>query len=348
MAYIAVVIISCFLAAWLGVGIFRNYAIKTGLLDHPNHRSSHTIPTPRGGGIIFWLLWLFVLVIGGYFQLWPMHIVWIFLPGALLIGLVGYLDDHFNLRRRWRLLAQFIAATIAMLTLGVLSHINLGIIILHLGWGEILLAIFAVIWSINLFNFMDGMDGMASLEALFIFGIGGLLLWLAQGKDLAILSWVVAASVAGFFMWNMPRAKIFMGDAGSTFLGFLVPVFALAGEKLYGVPALSWLILYSVFCFDASVTLVRRILAGHQWYKPHRLHAFQRLHISGWTHADVLRGLFVLNLFISTGVILAYIQPRLLIVWLGISVITLVIVYYLIERMQPMFSSLKGTDQDSA
>jgi Fuc2NAc and GlcNAc transferase len=152
------------------------------------------------------------------------------------------------------------------------------------------------------------------------------------------MAWALAAAVAGFLVWNWPRARIFMGDGGSGFLGFLIAVFAIAGEVWFGVPALVWIILYGVFWFDATVTLVRRIARGEQWYAAHRSHAYQRLHHGlGWSHGRVLGGVIVLNSLLTAIAWWAYVQRDMMPVALLMTLVVLTVAYVAVEHGAAMY-----------
>ena len=320
-----------FLASWFLVGRFRLYALAQGLLDNPNARSSHTLATPRGGGLVFILLWLVAGVGSVFWGVWSFAQALAFLPGAVLLAAVGYWDDHHDLPARWRALVHFGVASGSVVTLGLTD--------LPLGWLGAGLAVFAVVWSINLFNFMDGTDGIAGVEALFVLGAGGFFLWQAGGAALAIPAWVLAATVAGFLLWNWPRAKIFMGDVGSSVLGFLIAVFALAGAVWFDVPVLLWVILYGVFWFDATVTLARRVMAGERWYAAHRSHAYQRLHRPlGWSHERILWGVIMVNSALTGLALWAHAMPEMQWVVLGVAVALLCLTYGWVERIAPMYA----------
>lgn len=320
------------------VARFRLYALNKGLLDNPNARSSHTLATPRGGGLVFMLLWPVAGIGAILLGVWSLQQALVFLPGAALIGLVGYWDDHHGLPARWRAMVHFLAAAGGVAVLGGVSTLDLGVIEFHLGWLASVLAVLAIVWSVNLFNFMDGTDGIAGVEALFVFGMGGILLWQAGGAALAAPIWALAAAVAGFLVWNWPRAKIFMGDVGSGFLGFLIAVFALAGDAWFGVPALLWVILYGVFWFDATLTLLRRIAAGERWYAAHRSHAYQRLHHGGgWSHGRILWGTITVNAVLALIALWANAHREALLWAVLLAFIVLAAVYAVIERRAPMY-----------
>lgn len=321
-----------FLVRW-----YRNYAIKKNLLDNPNSRSSHKIPTPRGGGIVFPILWLSFILGMYFFHFLKLHELLFFIPGTVLISIIGFLDDRFNISVKWRFLIQFVVAVLSIIILKGFNVINLGFINVNLGlWGSIL-ALLSLVWSINLYNFMDGIDGLAAIEALFVFGGGGLFIWQAGGNQFAIVIWSLAIIVTGFLFWNWPPAKIFMGDVGSGLLGYLVILFGLIGEIWYHVPIIIWGILYCLFWFDASVTLIRRVLHKETWYKAHRLHAYQRLQLQKWSHTKILFGTIFINFALFLIALLAN-NFRNYLLWFLLLAITLVsLVYFLIEKKQPMY-----------
>ncbi|MGR6104222.1 MAG: MraY family glycosyltransferase [Candidatus Nitrosoglobus sp.] len=326
-----------FFLSWNLVGHFRRYALDKGLMDIPNVRSSHQLSTPRGGGIVFVVLWLgaaSLVWIGGALSSGAMFC---FLPGAILVAAIGYGDDHYDLNPLWRALVHFIAALITVYFLLAMAPSYNGSKIFCCRWLEVLSFVFIIVWSINLFNFMDGIDGLAGMEACFIFLIGGWWLWQAGAQNYAYLAWVLVAAVAGFLVWNCPPARIFMGDGGSGFLGFLVASYALAGQIWLDIPFLLWMILYSVFWFDATVTLLRRILAGERWYTAHRSHAYQRLHQVGWSHHKILLVISVINALLMAAALWASTYQET-IPWIFLAMLVLLcMAYWKVERLQPMY-----------
>ena len=255
--------------------ILRRYAVARSLIDIPNLRSSHTIPTPRGGGasiVVTFLLVLPFLAMAGWSD-WPSVIG--LLGSGLLITIVGFRDDHGSSSVLIRLLVHFIGAAWLLFWLPELPILLLFGVSLDLGWaGYILLALFLV-WMLNLFNFMDGIDGLAGVEAICA-SLGGALLYVLVGHEVgAITPLVLAAVVSGFLCWNFPPARIFMGDVGSGFLGITLGALVLH-SALYA-PELfwAWLILLGVFIVDATFTLLRRMLQRAKFYEAHRTHAYQ-------------------------------------------------------------------------
>lgn len=326
-----------FLVVLIGTKLFQIYAVKKNLLDYPNERSAHVQVKPRGAGIVFVFFWsLFALGLV-FFKLASWSDVLPLLPGALIVATVGYLDDRYHLPARWRFLAYLVAAVLSAWFLKNFTAIGLGTVYLHIGILGSILAVLILLWSTNLFNFMDGTDGLSTVEALFVLGMGGAFLWLVQAQGLALLAWGLVAALYGYLCWNWPPAKVFMGDVGSAFLGFVIAVFALIGQAKYGLPIVLWVILYGIFWVDTTITLVRRILAGEKWYEAHRSHAYQRLFRGGWTHQQILFAVIAINLLLSALAWLGFYFPSLL-PWITLLAIAiLVFLYWRVERYKPMF-----------
>ncbi len=322
-------------ASWAGVGLFRWYAVRKGMLDAPNDRRSHKEPKPRGGGIIF--------IVGSAIlagALYSQHIIDVnqlvyFVP-ALVVGLLGFLDDKYALSASIRFIVQFICAAAMLFLLKEGGYLLKDYINIPLPLSFILMTT-AVVWFTNLFNFMDGIDGVAATEALFCLSVGGFMIFQSQGYEYATFAWGVCALVAGFLTWNWPNAKIFMGDSGSGFLGFIIAAFALVGCKLFNTSIIVWLILTSMFWFDATVTLLRRVWAKEKWYQPHRKHAYQRMAQSGWSHGKVLVSTMFINTILSGMTLWAFYRPQLAEIILMMSVAFLSAIYILVELTKPMF-----------
>lgn len=306
------------------------------MLAVPNARSSHQEPIPLGAGVVFVLLWFACLLVGYTFHLFSLMDLLLFLPGALLVSLVGFWDDYRDLTAKKRLVVQLLAATFCVALLGDDSTLHLSrYTTIAAGWAGLLLTIFSIVWSTNLYNFMDGLDGLTSVEALYIFGIGGFFFWNVGAIPIALLSWILVVTVAGFLVWNWPKARVFMGDAGSYFLGFLVGLFSLVGDRLYHIPITVWIILYGVFWFDTTVTLIRRFIRRENLAMAHREHAFHRLHRAGYTHAQVLLGVIMLNTILACIAIWALKTDSFK--WgFGLTLVILTSVYLKIEKLQPM------------
>lgn len=265
-----VAVISLFLTLAL-----RRYAIARSILDIPNARSSHSAATPRGGGVAIVLSFLGTLPLlsGGGLLNWT--IMWGLLGAGSVVGLLGFLDDHGHIAARWRLLGHSLGAIWALFTLGGLPPLIVFGFNLELFWFGHLLAIVYVVWLLNLYNFMDGIDGIASIEAICVCLGGALLYFLLDVPQFAILPLLLASSVAGFLYWNFPPAKIFMGDAGSGFLGLILAILSIQAAWVAPQLLWSWIILLGVFIVDATFTLLRRLVRGEKVYEAHRSHAYQ-------------------------------------------------------------------------
>lgn len=319
---------------------YIRYAWRHQLLDSPNARSSHTQLTPHGGGLIFLMLWILSTIALFFSHTLTVQQLSIFLPGTLLVASIGFFDDHYNLAARWRALAYLSAAMMSIIALGGFAKLILNEnIILTLGAFGTVFTVLAVLWSINLFNFMDGLDGIAASEAIFILSVGGFFIEKTGGYEIALLAWSLSACIAGFWIWNKPPAKIFMGDVGSATLGFIVMLLALWGEKQYGVPALLWFILYGVFLVDATLTLLRRLLAGEPIYQAHRLHAYQRLNQAGFSHKKVLMMISCVNLLLALLAIFSFYHRAYLLISALIALVILLLLYGWVERVNPMYIS---------
>ena len=293
-------ILLIFLASLGLTGALHHYALKRGVIDTPNERSSHTTPTPRGGGLSFVITFLATFGFTLFFNLSDLTpqpgAFWAIFCSGLLVAGIGFWDDHVHIPARWRFLAHSIAALAGLLLFGLPdiplpgSTIDLGIIGYPLG-------IIALVWLLNLFNFMDGIDGIAGSEALFV-GIGAILImqFASAGDYAAPIFWlsILMAGIAGFLVWNWPPAKIFMGDAGSGFLGLTLGLFALWSANL-GFPIWVWVILLALFITDATVTLLRRMLNGERWFEAHCSHLYQQLSRKWGSHSSVTIALLGIN-----------------------------------------------------
>lgn len=273
-------------------GYLRTRLLAAAVLDHPNARSLHCLPVPRGGGLAIALGVLGVHVVGMALidALTLPNVVWGLAAAAF--AAVGWFDDVASRPVHWRLLAQFVAGAIFIAAwLPVPEGAGVGWMLLT-GTGTLL----AVTWLVNLYNFMDGADGFAATQALFA-ALGGLLLTAPQPLAALVLA-ALAGACAGFLCWNRPPARIFMGDCGSYFIGFQLAALALVGWRDGTTPAV-WLLLLLPFVVDASLTLARRVLAGEAFWRAHRSHAYQRLVLGGWSVARLLGSLVAFNLLIG-------------------------------------------------
>ena len=279
-------------------GLAIHYARRRNLIDQPGRRRSHTQPTPRGGGIGIVVAALALL--GGEMLVLPNEALPDLVACAFalaLVATVGWIDDHGGLAARWRLLAHFVAAAVVLTALPGAARGGVEYA------GFAVLALFGLVWSINLHNFMDGIDGLLAWQALFFFAAMAILM-AATGADAdALHLGALAAAVAGFVPFNSPRARVFMGDVGSGALGLLIGVAALRQLGVAEVAAMSGLIAASAFVIDATCNLLSRMLRGRRWYSAHREHLYQWLARSGMSHARVVGWYMGWNLLVAAPVL---------------------------------------------
>ncbi|MEO6407247.1 MAG: glycosyltransferase family 4 protein [Burkholderiaceae bacterium] len=276
-------------------GAVRRYAQATSLLDVPNARSSHAVPTPRGGGIAIVLSFLSILLVLAAFGRVEIRLVVALTGSAITVALLGFLDDRSSVPARWRFLGHLAAAVWVLAWMGPVPPVPMLGAPVALGLAGPLLCGLFLVWMVNQFNFMDGIDGIAGAEAVFV-GLGGALLWWLAGSGTGWqVALVFAACVFGFLLWNLPPAKIFMGDVGSGFLGLVLGTLALwCGQQ---APHLfwAWFILLGCFMVDATTTLVRRVRRGERFNEAHRSHAYQYAARRHGSHRTVTLACAVLN-----------------------------------------------------
>ena len=327
MIYLLVALLCTAAASAILTGLVRAYAVRSALLDVPNERSLHQAPTPRGGGVSIVLVTIAALAGLAAVRVIPVSLAWALGVGGALVAAIGWLDDRRGVSAPVRVAVHALAAA---WTVGWI-------------WGEPTIGAFlgalGIVWAINLYNFMDGIDGLAAGEAVSVGAIGGVLLLAAGDATAAIVTLLVAAAAAGFLAWNWEPARIFMGDVGSGFLGYMFGALALLSHRVGAVPLTLWLLLLGVFLFDATVTLLRRMARGERWYQAHRLHAYQRLVQAGLSHAWVARLVLLVNLVLGA---LAWVaQMRYLSVAAAVlaGTVVLTVLYLAIERRRPMYAA---------
>lgn len=307
--------------------IVKVWAVKKAILDLPNERSSHMIPTPRGGGIAIAVTWFFSIIV-----LLFLHKVRQSLFLALLCGLpisiVGLVDDVINISPKVRLFVQIISAVMALFFLGGLNVVDIGGIHLSLPFLFSVFAVIGIVWFTNLFNFLDGIDGYISTEVIFV----GFAFFLLFGK---VLPAQLAVITLGFLLLNWQPAKIFMGDVGSTLLGFSIGVFAVYYQRNEDSSIIIWLMLTSLFWFDASLTLYRRWRNGETLSKAHKKHAYQRIVQSGFSHQKTVIFSLVINIFIMGLVWLVKIYPSYSLLFLFVNIAYLYIVVRMVDKRFP-------------
>jgi UDP-N-acetylmuramyl pentapeptide phosphotransferase/UDP-N-acetylglucosamine-1-phosphate transferase len=296
------IIIKLIVVAVVSFGLCRFFISRPhkALLDHPGDRSLHDIPVPRSGGLA---------IAAGFFLacifFWE-SVVSVVHPFVVVLMLVlcavSLWDDFSSLSQGVRLVTQLILAAVVVFPLDLFWLPD------EFASAEIFFRVFSllgIVWVINLYNFMDGMDGFAGGMSLFGFGTYALLGWWSGAADFALFNLLVCAAVAGFWVCNLPPAGIFMGDLGSTLLGFLAAILGLVGCASGIFDPWVPLVIFSPFWVDATYTLVKRMLKKEPFWLPHRQHFYQRLVLSGLGHGRVLALEYILMSACSLTVLLA-------------------------------------------
>lgn len=288
-----VVAVMALLLTWL----LRRYALARSIIDMPTARSSHTIPTPRGGGVAIVISFLISLPLLLMWDVVASNTVWALFGAGALIAVIGFLDDHGHIAARWRLLGHFSAAAWVLYWLGGFPGLTVFGLTISVSWIGNVLAAFYLVWMLNLYNFMDGIDGLASVEALSTCLGACLIYWLAGYAGLIWLPFLLSMAVLGFLFWNFPPARIFMGDAGSGFLGMILGGLSLQAAWHNTDLLWVWLILLGVFIVDATFTLFRRLINGCKVYEAHRSHAYQFASRQVGSHLPVTLSILAINVF---------------------------------------------------
>ncbi len=275
----------------------RSFSWMHGLLDVPNERSSHVATTPRGGGVSIVIAATIALLAFRWLNAIRTDLLFALIGGGSAVAVVGLVDDQLGVSAGIRLTVHIAAASWALVCLGGLPPLAIGGLVVDLGWAGHALALLGIVWTLNLFNFMDGIDGIAASEAVFIL-CSGVLLTLVHGPaaELPAIGLAFGAACLGFLLWNWPPATIFMGDVGSGYLGYVISVLALAATRDNPAAIWIWLILGGVFFVDATVTLVRRAIRHERLHEAHRCHAYQRLARRWGSHRRVTVTVMLLNI----------------------------------------------------
>ncbi len=296
--------LSIALVTSLSIGWFRNLSIENQWLDKPTDRGSHHQAVPHIGGIVmmFMLVLLTLILVLVDYLSWKDSLIWLLI--LLLLGLIGFIDDIKDLPKRLRLIAQIVVATCAIWHFGGINSIQLGSINIEFSLFSYLLGFIWVVGFINMYNFMDGINGLAGCQAL----IAGLIFaaWLyylnQTGESMLFLG--VASTAIGFLYWNFSPAKVFMGDSGSTMLGGLFAVISLQLHNQFELSILFPALLFAWFLIDTSVTFAKRLFRGEKVWQAHRQHFYQKLAPNPQDHTKVTGMISLITLIIS-GIITA-------------------------------------------
>lgn len=319
MIYAVILIISIILTF-----LVRKFAIKKAILDIPNERSSHSVPTPRGGGVAIAVTWFLGICYLFYIKEIDSSLFFALISGVFLVG-ISFIDDIKSQSPKRRMFFQVLSSMLALYFLGGMQKVDFGFFVFENVFLLTPLALIAIVWFINLFNFLDGIDGYESSEVIFI--CGALFFFFSSSA-----AFVLAAACLGFLFFNWQKAKIFMGDVGSTLLGFNIIVFAIYFQNTETTSIFNLLILSSVFWFDATYTLFRRWRLGETLSEAHKKHAYQRLVQSGFSHQKTVLFSIVINLIGFGLVYLSILKPEFVMLIFVLDVLLLFLVMRFINK----------------
>ena len=300
-------------------------AKESGMIVDPGERQSHDVATPAGGGlgIIFSIVVTslglqFVVSLPGF---WWQNM----LPGILLLTIVGWRDDKYSVSTLIRLLVQ-LAVSLWLLGFGWSQFSISGV-----GWFSSIVV--AMVWLMNLYNFMDGSNGLAGFQGVFAGLLMAVFFQAGEQNAMALLALSVAAACAGFLPLNFPEARVFMGDVASVPLGFIFASLAIFGMQTGSLSLALSILIMSVFIVDATLTLFTRVLSGERWYTAHTQHVYQRLIIRGWSHRQVLTIFQATNvILVLPAIVLAEMYPQNAMVIAGLTLIVLGACWYFANR----------------
>lgn len=313
--------------------LIKCFAIRNKIVSIPNERSLHVSPTPLGGGVAIVITWYTGISILFFSDIIDKDLYLALLSGVLLT-VVSFIEDLVGLKPSIRLFFHFVTVIIAFIFLKGLRQLIIPGVEMNYNFVIYPLAIIGMVWFINLFNFMDGVDGFASLEAITLC----LVMYFMSGSIINIL---LLACVSGFLFWNWPKAKIFMGDVGSTQLGFILVVLGIYFHNNYQFSILNWIMFSSPFWFDATFTLYRRWRNGEKLSEAHRKHAYQRIVQYGFSHLKVNLWLMIINMFVVV-IILIYREIKFL--QIPLFVLTLLFFYLITKWIDKKIPFSKGKE----
>lgn len=304
------------------------------MIAQPGERQSHDVATPTGGGLGL----IFSIVVTSLclqFVL-PIPVFWWqnLLPGILLLAIVGWRDDKYPVSSLLRLLVQ-LAVSFWLLGFGWLQFTLRDV-------GMFASATVVIVWLMNLYNFMDGSDGMAGFQGVFAGLVMAVAFQTGEQYAMALLALAVAAACAGFLPLNFPPARVFMGDVASVPLGFIFASFAVYGVQTGSMSLSVSILVMSVFIIDATLTLLTRVLCGERWYTAHAQHVYQRLIAQGWSHRRVLVAYQAINvILVLPAIVLAEKYPQYAVVTVGLTFLLLGACWHIANRRLGMLATVQ-------
>lgn len=332
---VVVLLLGSAAASYVAIRLYLRFALDKHVLDVPNERSSHRVPTPRGGGVAFAAVFLISAgVLGATKTLFPQETLAIMT--GLSLAVVGYLDDMRNVSIRTRLMIQIVSVCAAVAALTMLhipgeshsSALLVGCVVLCQAFG--------LTWMINLTNFMDGIDGITSIEVVTVSAVCAALIMFRHGFTVpALLFVLLGVTVAPFLLFNWMPARMFMGDAGSTFLGFTLGILSMIAVARHELSLFVPVIVFGVFVIDATMTLVTRMLRKERWYLPHNTHAFQIL-ARRFDHKSVSSAVGIVNLvWLAPFAMAAEVDPQHGVLYVVIALAPLAVLSRMVGAGQP-------------
>lgn len=298
-------IVTAFATSFICAGIITSLPTRYISLDKPNSRSLHYEPTPRLGGIA--IIFGILAPISAYYFANDIAAPFILILGYLLVAIISLIDDYIKVSSIIRLIVHILSAILA---------VNAGYMIelFSAGFGEaamptyinITVSVILIVWMINLYNFMDGIDGLAGGMAAFGFGAFAVIGYMEGQAVFTIINLILVSSSLGFLAWNYPPAKIFMGDNGSSSLGFLAAVLSIWAHVNEVIPIWISGVIFSPFLMDATVTLIIRVVKREQFWIAHKTHHYQLLAESGMERRKLVNSEYVLMLVCSVIAIITY------------------------------------------
>ena len=322
---IIVLLLSALLLSVYLVRLLMRYAISRDVLAIPNERSSHTLATPSGGGAAIVIGFLISLVLMHFIAPLDSNVLFAIIGSGLFVAVVGFFDDHSHLPMKLRLAVHFISAFWVLYWLDIYDSAAFSDFNFFLKWSVLLIISVALVWLLNLYNFMDGIDGIAASEAIFISVVLGFFSYIQGQLGLSLMAFSLVVATTGFLFFNWPPAKIFMGDVGSGFLGITLGGITLILVIVTQV-ALPYFILFGVFIVDSTLTLAARFIRGERWYTAHCSHAYQYA-ARRWGHLRVTVAVNLINIFwLFPFSYIAYIYPDISVVLAIVALMPLVFI----------------------
>lgn len=279
-------------------GFICRVSSKGGFYDIPNERSSHHKPTPKGGGITIVLTILICILLLYFNSYMDLNLFVSLFVGITIISVTGFIDDYKNLSVLIRAIIYFMTSVFSLTLIGGFSSISIDSHFINLGWFGSFLGVIFIVWMTNLYNFMDGTDGFAGVQTIFVSLFSIFLLYFSPNLSICLILICLASSTMGFLYWNWPPAKIFMGDVGSCTIGFLFGLLAIYSDKQGIISFAVWLIMLSPFFGDATFTLIRRMVKREKWYRAHNSHAYQKIYQLGVSHHKLAVCLIITHIII--------------------------------------------------